>query len=94
MSFVSNIESIKEIYTLFSDIKNHQIRRAFLFKINFEMEKLINTLDKAYYEATVMNNREILTRINNERHFVIMNTHDTLSKFMPYIIAFNLIYNK
>ena len=94
MSFVSNIESLKEIYRLFSDIKNNQVRRAFLFKINFELEKLINMLDKTYYEATVMNNRKALTRMNNERHFVIMNTHNTLSQFMPYIIAFNLIHNK
>lgn len=94
MSFVSNIETLKEIYKLFSDIKNSQIRRAFLFKINFELEKLINMLDKTYYEATVMNNNKILTRINHERHFVIINTHNTLSQFMPYIIAFNLIHNK
>lgn len=94
MSFVSNIESLKEIYRLFSDIKNNQVRRAFLFKINFELEKLINMLDKTYYEATVMNNRKVLTKMNNERHFVIMNTHNTLSQFMPYIIAFNLIHNK
>jgi hypothetical protein len=94
MSFVSNIESLKEIYKLFSDIKNNQIRKAFLFKINFELEKLINMLDKTYYEATVMNNNKILTRMDNERHFVIMNTHNTLSQFMPYIIAFNLIHNK
>lgn len=94
MSFVSNIESLKEIYTLFSDIKNNQIRRAFIFKINFELEKLINMLDKTYYEATVMNNHKVLTRMNNERHFVIMNTHTTLYQFMPYIIAFNLIQNK
>ena len=93
MSFVSNIESLKEIYKLFSDIKNNQVRRAFLFKINFELEKLINMLDKTYYEATVMNNRKVLTKMNNERHFVIMNTHNTLSQFMPYIIAFNLIHN-
>lgn len=94
MSFVSNIESLKEIYKLFSDIKNNQIRRAFLFKINFELEKLINMLDKTYYEATVMNNHKVLTTMNNERHYIIMNTQSTLSQFMPYIIAFNLIHNK
>lgn len=92
MSFVSNVETLKEIYQLFSDIKNTQIRRAFLFKINFEIEKLISMLDKTYYEATVMNNDKLLTKMNNERHFVIMNTHNTLYHFMPYIIAFNLIH--
>ena len=94
MSFVANVEALKEIYHLFSNIKNIQIRKAFLFKINFELEKLINILDKTYYEATIMNNNKLLTKINNERHYVIMNTHSTLSQFMPYIIAFNLIHSK
>jgi|UniRef100_A0A6C0BQ16 xanthine/CO dehydrogenase XdhC/CoxF family maturation factor len=92
MSFVTHIHALKQIYMLFSDIHNVQIRNAFIFKLNFELDKLVNLLDKTYYEATVMNNRKILTKIHNERNYVIMNTHDTLSIFMPYVIAFNLVH--
>ena len=46
MSFVANVEALKEIYQLFSDIKNIQIRKAFLFKINFESSQNLENVPK------------------------------------------------
>ena len=94
LHFEEHITNLREIYHLFTDIKNKKIKDAMLFKLNFELESTINSLDHIYYEATQMKNKSLITNILNERHQMIISTQSTLKEFMPYIIMYKILNNE
>lgn len=92
MSLKYKLIQLNDIQDLFMDIKNENLKNSLLYKLSEDLETIINKYDTIYFKAH--NNRKykrnLITKTRNERHELIMNTHQTVNTFMPYILLYNL----
>ena len=84
---------LNEISDMFSDLKNENLKDTLNYKLSEELESVINKYEALYYKAHSNRRyrKRLITHSKNDRHDAIINTHNTLNTFMPYILLHNLV---
>lgn len=90
-TFDDRLVALKEIHDLFNGIRNVKTKEALTYKMNEEVDYVIDALETLYYDTIVRHKKWIVPKIHKERHDTIVKTKKTMQLFMPYMIAYNVM---
>lgn len=92
MNTKQKIIELNDVHDLFMDIQNENLKKSLIYKLSEDIDTMINKYDSLYFKAYTNRKyrRNLIKNTDNERHDAIINTHNTMNTFMPYILLHNL----
>lgn len=90
-TFEDRLVALKEISDLFNGIRNIKTKEALTYKMNEEVDYVIDALETLYYDTIIRHKKWVVPKINKDRHDTIVKTRKTMQLFMPYMIAYNVL---
>lgn len=92
MSIHKKLIDISDINDLFSNINNYTLKNTLIYKLSEDLETLINKYNTIYYKVykNKRYRKNLIKNANNDTHNNIINVHNTITTFMPYILLHNM----
>ena len=92
MSIKHKLIELNDIHDLFMEIQNDKLKYSLMYKLKEELESIINKYDSLYFKAHTNRKyrKSLIRNTDNERHNTIIQTHQTINAFMPYVLLHNL----
>ena len=92
MSIKHKLIELNDIHDLFMEIQNDKLKYSLMYKLKEELESIINNYDSLYFKAHTNRKyrKNLIRNTDNERHNTIIQTHQTINAFMPYVLLYNL----